>query len=121
MSITAIVEPGPATAGKLSNRYADAYRVAEALVKLGMAIKIIGYIIAGGLVLVAINKSNGIAGFNGDLFIGEVVGALIPGAILYFMGVQVSAQGQVLRASLDCAVNTSPLLTNSDRIGIMGL
>ena len=56
---------------------------------------------------------------------GGPIGALLLGVFLglvfYIMGVVVSARGQMLQASLDTAVNTSPLLDNRRKIEIMSL
>ena len=42
-------------------------------------------------------------------------------ALFFVLGVLVSAQGQILRATLDSAVNSSPFLTNDQRASIMKL
>jgi hypothetical protein len=39
----------------------------------------------------------------------------------YVLGILVSAQGQILKASLDNAVNGSPFLTNEHRAKVMSL
>jgi hypothetical protein len=47
--------------------------------------------------------------------------AIFVGIQFYLLGVLVSAQGQILKASLDSAVNGSPFLTNEQRAKIMSL
>jgi hypothetical protein len=43
------------------------------------------------------------------------------GLLFYLLGVLVAAQGQILLASLDSAVNSSPLLTNDQKAEILSL
>jgi uncharacterized OB-fold protein len=107
----------------LMNRYRDAYLAARVIVSFGRIIKVSGAAI--GILLVII----------GFMFIGEgravdatfamgfvsIVFGVIAGALFYIVGVLVSAQGQILKASLDSAVNSSPFLTNEHRAKIMSL
>jgi hypothetical protein len=102
----------------LPNRYKDAYIAGRLIEGLGTIVKAVG--IVGGVMLFLI----GILFFWGffgtfSLIIGSVAGAVI-GGITYLLGVLVSAQGQVLRATLDTAVNTSPLLTESQKARLLG-
>lgn len=99
----------------LQNRYGNAYLVARSVNGAGQAIKIVGLMAAavvaiGGFIVASkVSESHGI---------GSVIGALIPGALVslpfYALGVLVSAQGEVLKATLDTAVNTSSLLTRDE-------
>jgi hypothetical protein len=109
---------------KLSKRYRDSYRVANGLVGIGTFIKVIGCISGGLIVLIGIiglAASNGVVGVQEGMFVSVLFVGFTVGAVLFVMGVFVSSQGQVLRATVDSAVNNSPLLVNSDRIAIMGL
>lgn len=100
----------------LKNRYNDAYFVAKTIVMFGKTIKTIGIVI-GAVIFVGLFffAPLGIA-----LFIGGP-SALFLGLVSYVLGVLVSAQGQILTASLDGAVNCSPFLTNEHRSEIMSL
>jgi hypothetical protein len=51
---------------------------------------------------------------------GAVVGAFLGGQ-MYFVGILICAQGQLLMASLDTAVNSCEYLSRSERSQIMGL
>jgi hypothetical protein len=51
-------------------------------------------------------------------------GLLISGlwfALFFVLGTIVSAQGQILKANIDCAVNTAPFLTSQQKARVMGL
>ncbi|MBI1924717.1 hypothetical protein HYR99_10740 [Candidatus Poribacteria bacterium] len=101
----------------LMKRYRDAYRLARVMVGFGNFIKGIGVMIA---ILIALGVF--IAANKADVMIwGGVLLALFVGLLFYILEVLVSAQGQILKASLDSAVNTSPFLTNEHRAKIMSL
>jgi len=105
-----------ATAGDASNtisgRYTDAYSIADSNVSWGNMVKTLG-IVAG--VVIAL------AGFlaGGQFGVGAVVLFLVlaaaVGSSFYMFGVMIAAQGQVLRAVLGTAVNTSPLLSTDQK------
>lgn len=101
------------------HRYQDGYRVGGTLVGAGNALKVIGAIV-GGLILVA-----SFFAVDGPLGGGAVVAgaflATLCGASLWVAGVLIAAQGQILQASLDTAVAQSPFLTDSERLEAMGL
>lgn len=110
-------------ASALLTRYGDAYLVARATNGWGRLIKIIGLVVAlllalAGLVLIADNQRND-ASFA--LGVVVIVSGLVSGIMFYVVGVLVSAQGQILKASLDGAVNSSPFLNNKQRAKIMSL
>jgi hypothetical protein len=102
---------------QLEVRYSDGYKAAKAIVGFGNVVKILGavagIIIAGGS-LVASSES-AIVFFGGAVFGGLVW------LVLFVGGVVVCAQGQLLLATLDSAVNNSPFLDNSQRASIMSL
>lgn len=90
------------------NRYDDAYLVARTVNGAGQIIKVVGFTVAvviavGGFALAS--KVGSAFGF-GAVLLGALVA--LP---FYALGVLVSAQGQILKATLDTAVNSSPLLT----------
>ena len=95
----------------LRNRYADAYLVAQTINATGQTVKLVGFFFAALVTLagfVAASRMGAIAFFAGLLF------GLIVALPFYALGVMVSAQGQILKATLDSAVNTSPLLTQDE-------
>jgi hypothetical protein len=105
----------------LMKRYRDAYLVGKVIDGFGGLVKAIGMVVAALLVvaglLLAVNGREaafalGVVGIFSGIFVG---------LLFYLLGVLVSAQGQILKASLDSAVNTSPFLVNEHRAKIMSL
>jgi hypothetical protein len=119
MSTPAAAAPARAVsagAGKVMPRYRDAYRVANTIVGIGSTLKIVGMIGAGLMALI------GLAGGSSFGFMGVLAAVLAAGfwfALFFVFGIVVSAQGQVLQAGLDTAVNTSPFLSNEEKIEII--
>jgi hypothetical protein len=71
------------------------------------------------LVLIGLAGSeSALGGFS--LVIGLVL-AVIVGGGGFILGTLLAAQGQVLKATLDTAVNSSPFLSNDQRVEIMSL
>lgn len=107
----------------LTKRYIDAYLVARAVTGFGSMIKVMGIVIAILLVLIGfvVASQSGPRDPISYLGIMGIVVGVISGALFYIIGVLVSAQGQILKASLDSAVNSSPFLTNEHRAKIMSL
>jgi hypothetical protein len=105
------------TLSSVETRYADAYVVARAIAAIGSTIKVIG-ICLGILILIAGAAVGSEAKmlFVGGLFLGAIVA--IP---IYILGVLVSAQAEVLKATLDTAVHTSPFLTKENMARVMSL
>ncbi len=104
----------------MMHRYGDAYIAARTMVGIGSVIKGIGIFLGAINVLVsvlAITSDTAALPFG---IVGIVFG-VFAGALLYICGVMVSAQGQILKASLDGAVNSSPFLTDDERADIMSL
>ena len=101
----------------LTVRYRDAYAVASTIMGFGGVVKAIGVLLAGIVVLASLATSNDLGGGRAVLG-GLLLGAWI-GGIIYLLGILTSAQGQILRATLDTAVNTSPLLDHEHRIGLI--
>jgi len=109
-----------AAASASIKRYSDAYFVSRAITGAGSLIKwlgvVLGILIAvGGTVLV--NASS--AGTGGLLSV--VLFGFLAGLFLYFIGILVAAQGQILKAALDAAVHTSPFLDDKARSEAMSL
>ena len=100
-------------ASVLLSRYRDAYKHANSIASAGSALKIIGWILAALIVL------GGIMTKNGQAIAASIVVAFGTGSGFNFMGVGIAAQGQVMLASLDTAVNTSPFLDDSQKTQIL--
>lgn len=103
---------------QLTTRYTDAYTVAEGIIANGEAVKNVGIVLAiliafGVLVLAVQMKS--------PLPLIGIIFAVFIGYICYWIGLLICAQGQILMASLDCAVNGSPLIGNEVKAEIMGV
>jgi len=99
------------------SRYANSYLVARTITAFGAIVKFIAFIIGGGIILVSVITG----GQSAQYLIGGILAAAIVGIPIYVLGVLVSAQGQILKATLDTAVNTSPLLTKDEMRQIMSL
>jgi hypothetical protein len=107
----------------LLSRYWDAYIVARFTTSIGTLIKIVAALAAGGVVLVTMLLISQInqQGLSFVIFMIGGILAVFIGAVLFVLGVLVSAQGQILKAALDGGVNNSPFLTNEHRAKIMSL
>jgi hypothetical protein len=101
------------------NRYRDAYRVATFLVTLGNTIKIIG-VASGAIILLLLASAGQQFGSGAGALAGVVFGGIAAG-IGFVLGVLISAQGQILRATLDTSVSASHFLTDHERTVAMGL
>jgi hypothetical protein len=126
-------------AASLKKRYADSYIVARATVGVGKLFKGFGILIASFVIIAAaiagaklgydasnapypLRSDPGTAALLGvACLVGGIVVAALTGGVLYLLGILIGAQGQILKASLDEAVNTSPFLTNEYRALIMSL
>jgi hypothetical protein len=101
-------------------RYTDAYLTARAITSVGATVKILANLLGGGIALVGIIAGMKSVGFIGGMIIGAVLGAILATPI-YVLGILVSAQGQILKATLDTAVNSSQLLNKAEMRKIMSL
>lgn len=91
----------------IEERYEDAYRVAEGAIALGRVVKVIGFVLGALVLLVGLVGLAGLGG--GAVFMVALLSAVIVTLIAYVAGVFITAQGQMIRATLDIAVNTSSL------------
>jgi hypothetical protein len=107
----------------VAKRYLDAYRIARVTVGFGSTIKGIGAVLAVLLVLGAfLILGLGRLGQSGLVVL--IMVAIIAGIVwlvFYVLGVLVSAQGQILLASLDGAVHSSPFLFDDEKAQVMKL
>jgi hypothetical protein len=101
------------------SRYTDAYRVARVVVGIGEAVKVISLVIGGILLLIGVAGAESALG-GLSLLVGVAL-AVIVGGGGFILGTLLAAHGQVLKATLDSALNTSPFLTNGQRAEIMSL
>lgn len=115
-----------APSGQISavvKRYKDAYVVARVVDGIGSFSKGVGLVIAAVLVLIGLLLAS--KGRTGDaafaLGVVVIASGAATGAWFYVLGILAAAQGQILKASLDSAVNGSPFLTNEHRAKIMSL
>ena len=99
------------------SRYTDAYLVARAIIAIGATVKVLAFVVGGGVVLIALLA----VGKSAELALGSVLLGAIVAIPIYILGILVTAQGQILKATLDCAVNGSPLLTKDEMRQIMSL
>jgi hypothetical protein len=103
----------------MMNRYTDAYRVATAIVAIADAVKAISLIIGGIILLVGLAGSQSALG--GLSLVTGIVFAIVIGGGGFAFGTLLAAHGQILKATLDTAVNLSPFLTNEQRAEVMSL
>ena len=100
----------------LVTRYKDAYRVGQTIVRLGDTVKMIG--IVGAVLLAFLGLLAG-----GKLGVTVALGAFLLGAIValvfFVLGTLQAAQGQMLLATLDGAVNSSPFLSRNEMLEIL--
>ncbi|MBS3973940.1 MAG: hypothetical protein KGZ89_03630 [Actinobacteria bacterium] len=109
-----------ATNRLLLPRYADAYIVARTIVGFGNLLK------AFALVAPVIVALIGAWIFGSEVFVPlALIIGILPGLLiavpLYALGLLLCAQGQMLHAVLDTAVNTSPLLSKREIRKVMSL
>lgn len=109
-------------ADSVMGRYRDAYSVANTITLFGSVIKGVGIVLAILTFITVATIGNYMYGGMGTvyIFLGFIMGATI-GTVLYLLGILVSAQGQLLKATLDSAVNTSPFLSNDQKASVMSL
>ncbi len=106
------------------HRYTQGYRAAGWLVGLGSLLRAVGWILAvvwGLVAAVALASQGGMFGSNKTIGIAAVVCGLACWSTFYIWGTIVSANGQMLQASLDSAVNTSPFMTAAEKARSMSL
>ena len=106
----------------MTNRYRDGYLVARATTGLGALMKGIGGVLAlliGLGTLVAAGQAPSYSQFF--VVLVGVFWAAVVGILFYLLGVLIAAQGQILKATLDSAVNSSPFLGGEEKAKVMSL
>jgi tellurite resistance protein TehA-like permease len=108
-------------------RYKSAYRVAKWVMHIGRIVQILGICI--GLASAAL----GCLGAQGSIYqstrppaqnvfmAASIIAGLCLIALSWIIATLIWAHGQTLRAALDCAVHSSPFLSNHDKALAMGL
>ena len=121
---------GPAGDYRSANtvkRYKDGYRIAGVIVGLGSILKIIGIVVAalaflGGIVgFTALPSVEGAGTMKTIMLLYGVFGAIFSWLVFWLWGTVISAVGQLLKATLDGAVHTSPFLSDDQRAEAMGI
>jgi len=96
-------------------RYRDAYLVARTTTTIGSAVKVVAIGLAG-LITIA-----GISMFGLTFALHVILISLSIGIGIYLIGVLITAQAQVMTASLDSAVQGSPFLSEDEIAQVMSL
>ena len=94
-------------------RYVDGYRGANTVSSFGQIIKVAGCVLG---LLIFIVANDALKSPGDVLLLGSIVAALF-----FVVGIIVAALGQLLKATLDTAVHSSPFLTDDLRAAIMSL
>jgi len=104
----------------VGSRYSDAYLVAKTTSAIGIVVKTVGIILG---VLVAIVGVVIGAQHEGapQMVLGGVLLGFVVALPLWVLGVLVCAQAQVLKATLDTAVHSSPFLNKDEMARVMSL
>jgi hypothetical protein len=103
---------------KLLQRYKSAYGIVRTIGGISGIVMIVGFLAAGGVWLSLAKMTAKEDQINHIFPIGGAVLCII---LFYCLHTIIAAVGQLLKAGLDTAVNTSPLLENEDRAKIMSL
>jgi hypothetical protein len=112
------VPPGDPMTRALALRYTDAYAAARVIIQQGNFLKGGAFVVAFMILFIVV--AAGERYFVSFTPFGFVL-ALLVGVPMYQMGVMTSAQGQILLALLDTAVNTSPVVADDGKATILGL
>ena len=86
---------------------------------MGILVRVFGAILAAIMVVGGVIQSQQMQ--DQRMLFGGIGGGIILLLFFYILSVFISAQGQMLKASLDSAVNTSPFLEDDHRAQIMSL
>ena len=116
-----VTVPSLATQRQAASRYADAYTTAGAVTGLSVVIKItgigLGFIICFAAFIVGSNTP----GLEGFIIGFGLIFGIVTGIVLYLIGILAGALGQLLKASLDSAVHSSPFLDENQKASTMRL
>jgi len=117
--------PLEGVAEKAMTRYRDAYLVANSITTQGEILKRLGVIFAVSiLVVTCIASYKPISNSQISGYVSAIVGVIVAiavGTAFYELGVLVCAYGQMIKASLDTAVNGSPFMSDNQKAQVMVL
>lgn len=108
-------------AQSVMSRYRDAYVVAKITISIGTCIKIVGLFLTFAVFCISVLIASAPFADKGTVVIAGAMCAVAVGVVFLIAGTLVTAQGQILQASLDQAVNGSPFLTDEQRARTMSL
>jgi hypothetical protein len=104
----------------VKSRYRDAYFVGLSLVRWGQGVEVLGIVAGVTIALLglvgAMNASTPVS--PRAVLVPIILAAAIVVAS-YIAGIMVAAQGQIVLAVLDTAVNTSPLLSQEEKAEVI--
>jgi hypothetical protein len=103
----------------VTKRYRDAYLIARATTTIAGTIKTLSLVLGGLIALVGISAPLWAGG--AELLVGGVLLGAIITIPFVVLGILVAAQGQVLKATLDEAVHSSPFMTDDQKAAVMSL
>ena len=107
----------------LWNRYSAAYRVSDGIVSLGKLVKIISVLIGLVFIISPFILRNEVPSLLATEQMGTasiIIGVSAIGSG-WVWGLLVEAFGQMIRATIDIAVNTSPLMDTGSKAQFLGL
>lgn len=112
----------PSEGHSLIKKYGDAYRIGRGLTKLGRLAKGLALLLGvltflAALLLASANYPPGL-GTTTTVLVGLLMSILVA-VPAFLLGALVNALGQILIATLDTAINTSPFLDNTQKSQIM--
>lgn len=110
---------GVGLADRLASRYREAYLLARFLVRAGQGLQVMGLIVgvlvlSGALFLLEESKQFGLGSIEGPQMFGSLILGFLTGAPFFVLGLITGAQGQILLAALDTAVNSNRQLTSEE-------
>lgn len=112
----------------LDLRYREAYGDAKELRKFGTLTKFLGIIAAAvaGLVIPTYYSITGTSGEfgqgsarGGSLWLGCVLAGIGCLAVFYILGTVICGMSDILKATTDASINTSPMLSNEQKAEII--
>jgi hypothetical protein len=99
----------------LYKRYSNAYSVAKTIIVFGGSLKVIGIVVGILFLIIAIiNIDKALT-----VMAGSIILALFFGLFFYALGVLICAMGEMNRAVLDTAINTSTLFSDEIKYRII--
>lgn len=109
---------------KVIKRYRDAYVTAALILMVGKVVKFLGVLAGTGTFIVTVVVSKALSGGGEPPAAGVISGIILgvmTGLVIFLIGTVVSAAGQLLLASLDSAVHSSPFLSDEERAEAMSV